>query len=67
MTQVIHGLTREQLVAQVYGNNPPPVPKRRRKKYNATEAMVQWIEGMNKAFSGGASRSNNSGNSKKGE
>lgn len=66
MTQVIHGLTREQLVAQVYGDNPPPAPKKRRKKYNATEAMVMWVEGMNKAFSGGDSRSDNGGKNKKG-
>lgn len=53
MTEVTHGLSRKELVEKVYGDNPPPLPKKRRKKkYNATQAMVIWLEGMNKLYGG---------------
>lgn len=52
MTQVIHGLTREQLVAQVFN-----------KSLVAGAVSTIIVKGLNQRDS----RSNNSGNSKKGE
>lgn len=80
MTQVIHGLTREQLVAQVYSDIDTKALESAIRIMNIMReplpvggscqqlAMIQCeiIEGMRKVVERD-SRSNNSGNSKKGE
>lgn len=45
MTQVTHGLTRDEMVKRVYGDKPEPKPKKR--KRNATDNMKLWIESLN--------------------
>ncbi|WP_313684174.1 hypothetical protein [Pantoea sp.] len=45
MTQVTHGLTRDELVKRVYGEKPEAKPKKR--KRNATDNMILWIECFN--------------------
>lgn len=79
MTQVIHGLTREQLIKRVFGETKPsaqfnfdlermreavesPAIKIPDEALSSFEAFDAWM-----MQEGGDSRSNNSGNSKKGE